>query len=544
MVFRHVLLVGFAAGAVSTANAQTTTATILGVVRDTSGAVVPQASVTAQNTLTSFTRTASTDQAGNYLIPNLPIGEYSVATEKDGFRRFMQGGITLVVGQNARLDVTLTVGQVSETVLITAQPPDVDTHSSSTGQVVDRIRIQELPLNGRNAMALARVAPGVISVSAPTVVTNGREGPRITVSGGRNTQNEFRLDDTIHTNLQHHSGLNYPSPDALQEFKILTSGFSAEYGRHGGGVFIAVTRSGTNQYHGSAWDYLRNKALNARNFFAVDKPDLKQNQFGFTFGGPVRRNRTFVFGSYQGTRVRETRLYATANPPTALERTGDFSASARQPRDPVTNQPFPGGRIPATRFDPVAVELLKRYVPLPNTPEGRWASLVSQPTDNDQYLWRVDHNFSSSNSLSLRFFRDHSEVLTQEGDISPYSPNVSSLNVDNWALHDTHTFTPSLLNELHLGVNRVFTRVRSLDQAQLSDLGAVLPGVTPPQLSRITVDGFFNMDSGLHYLEHPNIYQIGDNVSWFHGRHSVKFGGEFQRTEMLNRASTATNGYF
>lgn len=521
-----------------------TTATIIGVVRDSTGAVVPQVQVTARNVSTGFTRTSTSDDTGAYLIPNLPVGQYSVTAEREGFRRFVRDGITLAVNDNVRVDVVLSVGAVTESIQVTAEAPGVDTRSSTIAEVVDRRRIQELPLNGRNAMALARVVPGVISVSAPTTFTNGRSGPDVTVAGGRDTQNEFRFDGTAHQNLTHNSALNFPSPDALQEFKVMTSNYSAEFGRNAGGVFLAVTRAGTNAFHGTVWEYLRNKALNARNFFSADKPDLKQNQFGFTFGGPVRRDRTFFFGSYQGTRIREGRLYATARPPTAAERAGDFSASTRRPRDPVTALPFADGRIPRERFDPVAMRLLEKYVPLPNQSDGRWVSLVPRPTDNNQYLWRVDHNFSSANNLNLRFFRDQSDTLTQDGNIYPYSPNREALTVDNWALHDTHTFSPRLLNELHLGVNRVDTKLRALDNTQFSDLGAVLPGVTPPQLSDVIVDGFFNMDSGLNYIEHGNIYQLGDHVSWFRGKHSVRIGGEFQRTEMINRASTATNAFF
>src|SRR5262249_24176270 len=242
----------------------------------------------------------------------------------------------------------------------------------------------------------------------------------------------------------------------------------------GGGVFLAVTRAGTNQFHGALWEFLRNKALNARNFFSVDKPDLKQNQFGFTFGGPAIRNRTFFFGSYQGTRIRESQLFSTARPPTAAERRGDFSASALKPKDPAdANRPFPDAQIPSTRFDGVALKFMDRYIPLPNTPDGRWVALVSRPTGGDQYLWRGDHNVSRANSLNPRFFRDDTNVIGQNGDISPYAPNREALRVDNWALHDTHTFGPSLLNELHLGVNRVDTQIRALDNTQLSDLGAI-----------------------------------------------------------------------
>jgi len=243
----------FLAAAPQIALPQTTTATLLGVVRDGTGAVVPQTQVTARNVLTSFSRSAQTDETGNYLITNLPVGDYSLTAERDGFRRFVQDGITLVVGQNARLDVVLTIGAVSESVSVTAQPPNVDTRSATIGELVDRTRIQELPLNGRNAMALARVVPGVVTVGAPTAPTNGRSGPRVVVGGARDTQNEFRFDGTSHQNLTHNSGLNLPSPDALQEFKILTNNYGAEYGRNAGGVFVAVTRAGTNEFHGAVW---------------------------------------------------------------------------------------------------------------------------------------------------------------------------------------------------------------------------------------------------------------------------------------------------
>ena len=219
------------------------------MVRDSTGAVVPQARVTARNVLTSFARTAATDTTGNYLITNLPVGQYAITVEKEGFHRHIQEGITLVVNQNARVDVALAIGSVSESISVNAQPFDVDTRSATTGEMVDRTRIQELPLNGRNAMALARVVPGVISVSAPTVVTNGREGPQCNCIGRTELHRTSSawMEPFIRL-CSITSGLNLPSPDALQEFRIVTSGADAEYGRHGGGLFIAVTRAGTNQF--------------------------------------------------------------------------------------------------------------------------------------------------------------------------------------------------------------------------------------------------------------------------------------------------------
>lgn len=457
--------------------AQTTTGTIFGVLRDGSGAVIPQAQVTARNVATSLQRVASTDESGTYVISNLPVGQYSLSAEKAGFRRFVQEGISLVVNENARVDIALTVGQVTESITVTAESTGVDTRSSAMGEVVDRTRVQELPLKGRNTMELARVVPGVLRVSAPSSVTQARGGPQITVAGGRDTENEFRLDGTAHKNLTHNSALNLPSPDALQEFKVMTSNFSAEYGRYGGGVFVAVTRAGTNEFHGSAWEYLRNKALNSRNFFSADKPDLKQNQFGMTFGGPVVRDRTFFFGSYQGLRIRESQLFGTARPPTALERSGNFSASARTPNDPLTGQPYPNSIIPTAQFDPVAKNVLDRFIPLPNSPDGRWVQLASRPTDGDQFLVRVDHSFGSNNSLNVRYFRDKSTLRAGSGNITPYQDYGQSLAVTNWALQDTHTISPAMVNEFRIGVMRADSLVSILDGVQFSTLGAVYPGV-------------------------------------------------------------------
>lgn len=542
--FRIIPLVILALVSAWPARAQTTTASIGGVVRDASGATVAGSRVTALNVLTSFSRATTTDNTGGYLITNLPIGDYAVTVEKDGFQRYTQAGITLVVGQNARVDLVLQVGSITEDVNVRAEVPDVDTRSATVGEVVDRVRIQELPLNGRNPMELASVVPGVISVSAPAVVTNARSGPQLIVAGGRDTSNEFRFDGTSHKNLTQNTALNLPAPDALQEFRVVTSNVSAEHGRYTGGTVIAVTRAGTNDFHGTAWEYFRNDKLNGTNYFATSKPDLNQNQYGFTLGGPIRRNRTFFFGSYQGIRVKQTRLFATATPPTAEMRTGNFTGAARRPIDPVTRLPFPNNTIPASRFDPVAVEVMKRFVPLPNASGGRWSQLVPQPTNGNQYLGRVDYQLSSANSVNLRYFRDSTELFTQNGNISPYAPNRRALTVANWALQDTHTFSPTLLNELRLGANRVDSKVFVLDDTQLSDLGARFPGVITPQLPTINVSGFFSLGTQDVFGEDGGIYQISDVGRWFRGRHSVSFGGEFEVTQMFNRGSSANQGVF
>ena len=524
--------------------AQTTTATVLGVVRDSTGAVVPGAQVTARNVLTSFSRDAASDDSGSYLITNLPIGEYSVAAEKTGFRKFIQTGITLVVGQNARVDVTLSVGDMADSVTVTAEATGVDTRSATVGELVDRLRIQELPLNGRNAMDLALLAPGVISVSAPTIVSQSRSGPVITVAGGRNTQNEFRFDGISNKNLTQNTALNLPSPDALQEFKIITANSSAEYGRNSGGVVVAVTRAGTNEFHGSLWEYLRNTDLNARNFFSVSKPTLIQNEYGLTFGGPVIHNKLFVFGSYQGTNIRQTALLATARPATPLERQGNFSASPKKPTDPLTGQPFPGGVIPTNRLDSVALKVMDKYMPLANTADGRYVSNYPSPSTDNQYLARVDYMVNARNSLDFRFFRDISDTQFESANVSNYAPNKQSLKVDNWAFHDTHTFSASLLNEFRAGVCRDNSLVGVTDSAQLSDFGAIYPGVLTPQMPNISVSGYYSLATTDIFSEHGNIYQIGDSLRWSRGKHSISIGGEWERTEEINRGSSGNQGTF
>ncbi len=536
------LLLSMAIGAIG--YAQTTTASMVGNVRDVSGAVIPQAEVSAQNMETSFTRSTMSDETGAYLITNLPVGTYMVTVQKQGFSKVVEKGITLEVDQNARVDVALTVGDVTQSVTVTAESTGVETRSAATGELVDRTRIQELPLNGRNAMALAQVAPGVISVTAPTIVSQSRSGPTITVAGGRNTQNEFRIDGISNKNLTQNTALNFPSPDALQEFVIMTGNYSAEFGRNSGGVIMGVTRAGGNDFHASLWEYLRNTDLNARNFFSTSKPSLVQNQYGFTAGGHIIRNKLFYFGSFQGTQIRQSQLLATARPPTALERAGDFSQSTTKPNDPLTGQPFPNAVIPSTRFDVTSIAVMNKYMPPANTVDGRWVDLNPEPSTNNQYLGRVDYILSSKNTADFRYFRDNSDLKFQTGGIAPYAPNDQSLQVGNWAFHDTHTFSPTLLNELRLGVSRDNSLVGVTDHAQLSDFGAVFPGVITPQMPNINVSGYYSLGTTDIFSEHENVYQIGDNLRWFRGKHSVSVGGEWERTEELNRGSSGNEGSF
>ncbi len=526
--------------------AQSTTASLLGVVRDSSASVIPGAEVTATNTQTSFTRTTQTDGEGSYLFTNLPIGPYQLKVTMSGFETFIQTGITLVVNQNARVDASLVLGSTSQTIEVEAQASGVDTHSASMGELVSRERIQELPLNGRNALTLAAVVPGVTNIiSPPTVQTQSRGGAGITVAGGRDTQNEFRFDGASWKNITQNTSLNLPSPDALQEFQIFTSSPSAEYGRNSGGVFIAVTRSGTNQFHGALWDYFRNTALNARNYFTrypTAKPSLKQNQFGGTFGGPILRDKFFIFGSYQGTRVRQSQILSPAFIPTAAQRSGFFGSTAVL-KDPIHGGVYPGGQVNPADFDPVAVQVMNEFMTTSQT-GANVVQLVSSPTNDDQYVVRGDYNVTSKDFLFVRYFRDKGNLRSQAGTISPYAPSDTGLSLQNWATQATHTFSPSLLNELRLAVSRVDSNVTQKDNRQLSDFGANFPGVVTPQLPNINISGFVNLNTTDLFNEHDNIYQLGDTIRWNRGKHSISIGGEIERLELYNFGSSGNNGTF
>lgn len=528
----------------SMAFGQSVTASLLGVVHDSSGAVIPNAEVTATNLQTTLSRTTKTDGTGAYLLTNLPIGQYQLRVVSPGFQTFQQDGITLDVNANARVDASLIPGKTTQTVQVTAESTGVNTRTAAVGELVDRERIQELPLNGRNAMQLAAVVPGVTSIlAAPPVQTQSRSGPSITVSGGRDTQNEFRLDGVQWKNITQNTGINLPNPDALQEFQVLTSSPSAEYGRYSGGIILAVTRSGSNQFHGSAWEYLRNTVLNARNYFVrapEQKPTLVQNQFGFTAGGPILHNKLFAFGSYQGMRIRQSKVLSSAFPPTEAQRSGDFGNVVL--KNPRTGGVY-NGVIPSSDFDPVAVAILNKYVPLANNSNGQLTQLVSSPTNDFQYLLRGDYT-SSTNNLFARYFREHGSIQSQAGNISPYDPDITGTITQGIAVQDTQIFSANLLNELRFGDERVNSTVSELDHAQLSDFGAIFPGVETPQLPNINVSGYFNLNNTDLFAEVDNLYELDDTARWNHGRNSVSVGGELERLELYNFGSSGNNGTF
>lgn len=512
--------------------AQAVSGTIVGRVLDPSGAAVPRATVSALNEGTGYQRTVIADETGGYLMTAMPVGTYTISAEQPGFNKARRDGVVVTINQNVRVDLTLAVGQVAETIEVKGTATDVDTRQASITHLMDQKRMIDLPLNGRNPASLIELIPGVASVSVPT--RPSINGVVVRMNGTKGTSQQFLLDGAPFNAVQRSDGLPLPPPDVVQEFRVQANAYSAEYGRNAGGVFSTVTKSGTNELHGSAWEYLRNDKLNARSFFSPTKPTLRQNQFGFTLGGPVvlphlydGRNRTFFLGSYQGTRIRELALRNSALPATEPELRGDFSRAQRIPTDPLTGQPFLGGIVPASRFDPAAVRILQRLPP-PNLPDGRYQQQASQTTDSDQYFIKIDQQIKNSNTLSVKYWDDRGTILDPWpfGGNLPWSPGVFRLVIQNLSVNDTHIFTPNLINEARVAYTRRNEERFNTVREDVSNLGIAIARPAQPFLPTIAVTGRFTLGTQINGIptKLDNVLSLVDTVSWTKGPHTLKFG--------------------
>lgn len=504
-----------------------TTGTISGRVTDSSDAVIPAASVAIIHEQTGASRTSLTDSSGDFVIPALPVGSYRLIATHPGFRRAEKNGILLTVGQNARVDFILAPGDLTETVSVTGEGVQVDTRQASISYLVGQKSMMELPLNGRNPAFLTSLMPGAAIVSVSLTST------AVSLNGTRMNNQQFLLDGAPFNQIQRSEGLGLPPPDMVEEFRVVANGYSAEHGRNAGGAFSTVTKSGGNQFHGSLWEFLRNNDLNARNFFAKTVPVLHQNQYGVGLGGPILipklyngRNRTFFFGSYQGTRIRQNTIVTGAYPPTELERRGDFSQTARKPKDPLTGQPFAGDVIPVNRFDPVAQKITAR-LPFPTSANGLFQSEPSVPTDLDQILVRVDHQLSTNHNLSARYWRDDYYTFSPyAGGNLPWSGGISANLVQNANISDTTVFSPSLLNQFRFSFMRRYEGRTSNVFETGPELGirmATPSGSSPP---RFNASGRFNLQAQINGMptKLDNTFALYESLFWTKGSHSLKFG--------------------
>ncbi|HZT40086.1 MAG TPA: TonB-dependent receptor [Bryobacteraceae bacterium] len=535
--------------------AQTTTGSIVGTVTDSTGAVVAGASITVMNVDTGTTVKTTSDSSGNYVVTPLPVGNYTVTAEARGFKKSVSEGIRLNVQDRIGVNVVLEVGQITETVEVMGAAPALQTDTSYLGQVMESQKIVDLPLNGRYFTRLAVLTAGV----APTApgARDERTGG-FSANGVRPYQNNYLLDGIDNNSLSEDltneaSFVVGPSPDAIAEFKVQTNSMSAEFGRSGGAVMNVTFKSGTNQFHGSVFEFLRNSALDAKNFFdppTGPTPPFKQNQFGAAVGGPVElpgysgKNRTFFFGDYQGTRIRTAHTFLATLAPLAW-RTGNFSGF-NTILDPTTHQPFPGNQIPLNRFDPASSKLIG-WMPAPNIPGSVSASGVAnnyltnpvEPNQTDQGDVRVDHHISESDSFFARFSMSD-QNLTPPAAIPPplsaaaFSSGDWTNNTRQGVFSETHIFSPRVINEFRAGYTRLRTERLQFNATENLSAQIGIPGIPFSSvnggLPRFSVSGLTNFGSSTYQptREFENVYHFIENLSWIKGRNTVKFGAEWK----------------
>ncbi len=531
---------------------QVTTATLVGTISDPTGAQIPAASVTARNINTGLTRTAVTGEDGYYRLELLPVGNYEVeVTATSGFKKLNQGGIVLRVGDTIRVDLSLEVGEVGEIVTVTDAPPEVNTTTAELGRTVQSQEIENLPLVERNVFALLDLTPGVQSnnngiASASTATQNNTLGvpeQRTLINGGTDggtgSVNYF-LDGGSNMTFLRNTGNVAPNPEAIQEFKVTTNAYGAEYGRFASGVINIITKSGTNKFHGSIYEYVRNDAFNANEWGSVlEKAPYKRNQFGGSIGGPIISDRTFFFGTYSGLRQNQSRFLSGATLPTARERMGDFSLSGTKPKDPSTGTTltnatfFAGGIIPANRIDPVALKIINDYLPESNftNPNGSpgFQGNVPLPTDTNEVLIKLDHQLNEPHRLSFTYFTNWGGQTFFPGSGNlPWATQSFSWRQHVATMSDVWVISPEKINQFWASYTRSFGGRNNNPGTTLTDLGSTFTtqGSTG-SLPQITVSGFFALTNAIGGpTAGTNLYSVRDTFSWNMGNHSLKIGGE------------------
>lgn len=524
--------------------AQTETATLSGRVIDPQGAVVPRTQVQATNIDTNVKVTTETNDAGIYVVLNLRPGRYRIIVRKDGFKEIVKTDVVLHVQDVVAHNFSLEVGSVAQSITVTGGAPLVETKDPTLGKVIENKMIVNLPLNGRNFMQLTVLVPGSVPAlnyglpATPEMPGGINATPQ--VNGLRSESNTFLLDGADNNEPFLGSAAVVPSVEAIQEFKMQSNVYNAEYGSVGGAVINVVTKSGTNELHGNVYEFLRNDVFDARNFFASEVAPLRRNQFGFSLGGPIRRNRTFLFGNYEGLRERAG-ITRTAVVPSSLERLGDFSQSAVKPVDPLTGQPFPQDRIPIARLHPISQQLLQFY-PEPNNGLSRFLSSPTSSTANDQFLLRLDHKIAEKNDLMVRYlFQDGGRgfhfVKGFLGDIDvPNFPVSDTFRLQNLSITDVHIFSTTIVNQARLGYNRAHLVAATPEFAiDPQALGFTFPAVDFQNVPYINISGLTSVGTSVTTGDTDklnNIVTIEDTVSILRGRHLVKIGGRASWTRV------------
>jgi len=550
--------------------AQSPQASISGVVADKQGAVVAGVEVSAIDLETGIKTATRTNEAGFYSLRPLPIGGYLLAVELSGFRRHERKGITLTTGQALELNVTLELGTVSESITVTAEASLLETRNSDASQLIESQTIEDMPLGDRRAMNLIEITGGAVWVDY-----DSGSKPNFSLAGGRTQSQMFWIDGGTGQNMRLGIGQVDVDPpiESLQEVKVLANAFSAEYGGSAGGVIIATTKSGSNQTRGSLFEYFRNQALDAPNFFAPiadgkkSKPALRYNVFGGTLGGPIRRHKTFFFFSYEGSRRRDGSV-RTLTVPSAPQRAGDFSQTynARAVQvpiyDPATGRtegtrtvrdPFPGNRIPVNRFDAVAAKLMTFYPAANRLPDDLSGANNFRGNDvtnltRNNYTIKVDHNLGNKDKISARYMYNSDNASAASVYANPSADTVADnlRHQQYWYGTWTRILTPNLINEFRGTYgNRInHSHSKGLGENWPSKLG--IKGVPDDAFPQFTPAGYANLGSGSQDRRQYPIeqYHFVNNTSWIRSKHSVKFGAEVRPSYNVETNRTLISGKF
>lgn len=534
------------------------TSQISGTVKDASGAAVPGATVTVTQTDTGITRTAASDNNGVYSLPSLPLGPYRMEVKKDGFATYVQSGIVLQVDSAPTIDPSLKVGTQIDTVQVEAAATMVETHSTGVGQVVNQQQVVELPLNGRQVTQLITLAGGSNTVQAgfgqaPSSgnLVSSKNYPNealVSVAGGMLNGTTYLLDGGTHNDVFNNLNLPLPFPDAVQEFKVETSALPAEYGQHSAGAVNVVSKSGTNQFHGDAFEFVRNGYFNARDFFAPVNDNLKRNQFGGTLGGPIRKNKLFFFLGYQDTLIRSAPASTPAVVPTAAELLGDFTAYESQcfATPQQLKAPFVNNVLPASLISSQAIQMAKHFPVGPGPCGNVTYSQVANQTEHNG-LAKIDYQLTDKQSLFARYYVTHS--------LTPSSYTGTELSVQNagtddevnsFVLGHTYTISPNLLNSAHATLDRVGITKFQVPIISPSSIGVQGIYEPLPNYSNINITGDFASAGGFATpgLVNTTTYQFIDDLSWVKGSHQLQFGANYIRPMQATTFCVYCNGLF
>lgn len=547
--------------------AQAVTAGAVGTVTDATGGLLPNVRVTVENLDTAFTRTTETDSSGNFAFTLLPVGRYRVTAERTGYKITTVPQITLAVGDQARIDIRMEVGQLQQTVEVAAQTPALQTETSSLDTLFDKQAIEDLPLNGRNFIQLAQLSAGANAGAAYGLASGNRPDDRrsssnATVNGQMSYVNNFLIDGLDDNERYIGTIIIKPSVDALSEFDVVTNGYSAEFSRTAGGVINMLTKSGTNDFHGSIYEFLRNQDVDAKNFFVGQgqrNPDYKQNQYGGSLGGPIKKGKTFFFADYEGTRSLQGLTY-TSTVPTLAMRQGNFSGVANV-YDPITRAQFPNNQIPSGKINSAGQALVNLY-PLPQTSAltNNFTFSPDRKYNDDKFDTRVDQQFGQKGTFFARYSFDNVYNFLppelpavgniQAGSDTGYWAGPASLRAQDAAISYIRTFTPTLVLQQSLAYARLANHTFPPNYGNNVDTQLGIPGANVDAdssgLTPISVSGFRGLGDATStpIIDYNNVYQYMAALTKVAGRHSFKLGTNLIIRRLMQFQSNNAKGQF